>query len=91
MNNPLTDHNQGQCSLTPTDDRPPARSPAAERMRRYRERRRNGLRSFTIVLRESEINALVHFGWLAPESRLDRDAVISALYDFLDRTFAGKR
>jgi hypothetical protein len=36
------------------------RSPAAQRMRRHRERRRDGLRCLTIELRETEMDALVH-------------------------------
>ena len=36
------------------DVEPTARSPAAERMRRHRERRRDGLRCLTIELRETE-------------------------------------
>jgi hypothetical protein len=38
----------------------PARSGAAERMRRHRERRRDGLRCPAIELRETEMDALVH-------------------------------
>jgi hypothetical protein len=37
-------------------DRP---SPAAERMRRHRDRRRDGLRCLTIELRETERDALI--------------------------------
>jgi len=38
------------------------RSPAAERMRLYRERRRSGLRCLLIELRETEIDALIRRG-----------------------------
>jgi len=41
----------------PTPER--AGSAAAERMRRHRERRREGLRCLTIEFRETEIDALV--------------------------------
>jgi hypothetical protein len=37
---------------------------AANRMRQYRERRRNGLRSLMILLRETEIEVLVRKGLL---------------------------
>jgi hypothetical protein len=49
------------------------RSPAAERMRAHRERRRLGLRCLTIQLRETEIDALIHTGLLnadVPERRI---------------------
>ena len=61
-------------------------SPAAERMRRHRERRRDGLRCVLIELRETEIDVLVHKGLLKSETRNDPSAVIEALYAFLDRT-----
>jgi hypothetical protein len=43
---------------------PPPISPAAERMRRSRERRRNGLHYFGIELCETEIDALRRMGFL---------------------------
>ena len=61
-------------------------SPAALRMRRHRERRRDGLRCMTIELRDTEIDALIRKGFLDDEARNNRRAVISALYGFLDRT-----
>jgi hypothetical protein len=61
-------------------------SAGAERMARYRRRRREGLRCLIVVLRESEINALVRRQRLAPESRSDLHAVRKALYGFLDDT-----
>ena len=62
----------------------PAISPAARRMRLHRERRSLGLRCLTIELRETEIDALIREGLLTSETRNDRNAVCSALYDFLD-------
>src|SRR5271167_5025708 len=50
---------------------PIARSPAAERMRRHRERRRDGLRCLVIELRETEIDALIRRGLLNNETRND--------------------
>jgi len=70
----------------PTAAAPTTHSPAAERMRRHRERRRDGLRCLMIELRETEIDALVHKGLLKPETRNEPCAVSEALYAFLDRT-----
>lgn len=65
-------------------DPPP--SPAAERMRRHRERRRDGLRCLVIELRATEIDALIRRGLLNNETRNDPGAIIDALYAFLDST-----
>jgi hypothetical protein len=64
----------------------PARSPAAERMRLHRERRRNGMRCLTIELRETEIDALIRTGLLRADMRNDPNAVTKALYAHLDGT-----
>jgi hypothetical protein len=61
-------------------------SPAAERMRRSRERRRGGLRCLVLELRATEIDALVRMGLLAPETRSDMNAVRRAIYEFFDTT-----
>jgi hypothetical protein len=71
----------------PPDSVPPL-TPAAERMRRCRERRRKGLRFISIELRETEITELVRRGLLNPEMRHDPNAVIASLYAFLDRTLS---
>ena len=63
-----------------------ARSPAAERMRRHRERRRLGLRCLTIQLRETEIDDLARKGLLNADARNDLRAIREALYRFLDST-----
>jgi hypothetical protein len=68
------------------DDLGPRSSPAAERMRRHRNRRRDGLRCLTIELRETEVDVLVRKGMLKPDARNDRSAVILALYAHLDQT-----
>jgi hypothetical protein len=65
---------------------PPAPSPAAERMRRHRERQRDGLRCLTIELRETEIGALIQKGLLSGDNSQNPEAIIAALYDFLDHT-----
>ena len=59
---------------------------AAERMRRHRQRRRDGLRSLTIELHESEVDVLVQRGLLKAEMRNDTSAIIEALYDYLYHT-----
>jgi len=70
---------------------PAAPSAAAERMRRHRQRRCDGLRCFMIELRETEIDALVRKGLLEAEDRHDYDSVQSALYAFLDRALGELR
>lgn len=62
-------------------------SPAAERMRRSRQRRRDGLRSLTIELRETEVDALIRSGYLRRDHRDDANAVTQALYRVFDRIF----
>ncbi len=62
-----------------------ARSPAAERMRLHRQRRRDGLRCVTIELRETEIHTLINTGLLKYEMRNNVEAIRNALYAFLDR------
>lgn len=64
----------------------PTPSAAALRMRRHRERRRDGLRCMTIELRETEVTALVRKGLLSDDARNDLKAVKRAFYGFLDRT-----
>ena len=61
-------------------------SRAAERMRRHRQRRKEGLRCLTVELRESEVHTLVTRGLLSESLRDEPDAVRDALHRFLDRT-----
>jgi hypothetical protein len=65
---------------------PMVRSPAAERMRLHRERRRLGLRCLMIELRETEIDVLIGKGLLNSEMRHDPRVVREALYAHLDQT-----
>jgi len=74
--------------LTVTPPTEPARSAAAERMRRHRERRRDGLRCLTIELRETEIDTLVRIGLLKREMRNDANAITDALYAHFDGTLS---
>ena len=71
-------------TTNPPTATPATRSAAAERMRRHRERRRDGLRCLTIELRETEIDALVRRGLINSETRNDPGAMMDALYAFLD-------
>ena len=50
-------------------------SAAAERMRRHRQRRREGLTHIGIDLRRSEIDGLVRLGFLSAETRNDVTAI----------------
>ena len=70
--------------LPPPSAEPATRTAAAERMRRHRQRRRDGLRCLFIELRETEIDALIKNGLLRSENRDDYESVQSALYVFLD-------
>ena len=62
-----------------------SRSAAAERMKLHRERKKKGMRCLTIELRETEIDALIRNGFLTADTRNDAEAIIDALYAFLDR------
>jgi hypothetical protein len=63
--------------------KPKPRSPA-ERMRLTRCRRRKGLRFLTVELRESEIDALIRRGRLAPDDRAGPAAIRKALYGLFE-------
>jgi hypothetical protein len=64
-----------------------ARTRAAERMRRYRQRRRAGLRSVTVDVREAEIDQLIRYRLLASANRDDPIALRKALHGLLDQVF----
>ena len=67
-------------------------TPAAERMRRYRERRRRGLSCIKVQLRRSEVDALIGCRLLQPAEREDRRALAAALHRYLDANpIAGRR
>ena len=63
-----------------------ARTRGAERMRRCRRRRRDGLRCYRLELRDSEIKALVRRGLLLASEQADTNAITKAMYAFFDRT-----
>ena len=63
------------------------RARAAQRMRRSRQRRREGLRCYTLLIRDEEIKTLIRRGFLAPDQQTNRLAVVKALHAFLDHAF----
>jgi hypothetical protein len=56
-------------------------------MRRCRARRRNGLRLVHVLLRESEIDALIELGILEERIRNNRNALTEAVHRLFDRVF----
>jgi hypothetical protein len=63
-------------------------TPAAIRMRLYRDRRRKNLRCVTVELRETEIDWLIRRGLLNRQKRNDPIALKQALYAFFDHTLS---
>jgi hypothetical protein len=66
---------------------PPTRSStsAAQRMRRYRKQRRQGLRSVRILLAEPDRDALIRMGLLKEDKRHDVEALQTAVLGLLYR------
>jgi hypothetical protein len=69
----------------------PRVSSGAQRMRRYRERRRRGLSCIKVQLRRSEVEALIACKLLEPTEREDRRALAAALHQYLDANPIGGR
>ncbi len=67
----------------PQSTEPAPRSPAAERMRLYRKRRRRGVICMRIELRETVIDGLIEKRFLQQIQRQDPDAIVSAVQDVL--------
>jgi hypothetical protein len=65
---------------------PITRSPAAERMRAHRERKKNGMQCVTLEMRNEEIETLVAKQLLKSDLRRDREAIAQALYKWFDQT-----
>jgi hypothetical protein len=67
---------------------------AAERMRVYRKRRREGMRLVCIPLHVTEIDVLIRIGRLKEDSRTDAEvlqaAVLSLLYQALGESEIGR-
>ena len=59
---------------------------AAERMRRSRQRRRQGLACLTIEIKLTEIDELVRRGLVQEPEKNDYQAVLRGIYEHLDRT-----
>ena len=59
-------------------------TPAAERQRRHRERRRAGIFVVPVELSEDHINVLTATGWLAPKDAADTHACGCAVRCILD-------
>jgi hypothetical protein len=75
-------------STDPAQARARSSSPGAERMRRYRERRRQGSWYVRVPLDPPEIDRLVRLRFLRKEQRRDRQAlqvtVMTLIYRVLD-------
>jgi hypothetical protein len=67
--------------IEPAAARP--RSSSAERMKRLRDRRRQGRMCFMAELEPWAISGLVELGWLAGSRRDDRTAVLDAFRRFV--------
>jgi len=61
---------------------------SAARMRRYRKRKRSGLRFVPLEIREKEIDALIRRGFLVEEDRDQNSAIRRAIYRHLDATLS---
>jgi hypothetical protein len=55
-------------------------------MARLRRRRRDGIRCYTILLRDREIEILVRLGLLSPAERSNRYSIVEAVHRFFDET-----
>lgn len=64
-------------------------SSASARMRVSRQRRREGLFCLNVEVRFSEVDRLIAIGLLPPEERYDRNAIVQAIYKFLDTSPIG--
>jgi hypothetical protein len=64
------------------------RSPAAERMRVHRDRKRSGMRCVMLELRATEIDALIKKRLLKPDARNDKSQIADALYAYFDQELA---
>jgi hypothetical protein len=73
-------------TTNPPTAAPATRSAAAERMRRHRERRRDGLRCVIVDISNTEIDSLIRKGMLKADARNNPYAIEMALYELLERT-----
>ena len=61
-------------------------SPAAERMRRSRQRQRQGLACLIVEVKTDEVDEMVRRKLIREEDRHDRNSVLLGLYRHLDQT-----
>jgi hypothetical protein len=66
-------------------------SPAAQRMRRYRKHRRQGLRPVRILVDETDIDALIRMRLLKEDQRQDPKALQTAVLGLLYRAEENSR
>ena len=59
------------------------RRSAADRMRAYRRRRKQGVRHVRLEVGPAEVEALIAKRYLAPGNREDLTAIASAIYDVM--------
>jgi len=60
-------------------------SPAAQRMRRYRKQRKQGLRYIPIQLHETDVDAFIRLGLLKEDQRQDEEALRTAVMTLVYR------
>ena len=60
-------------------------SPAAQRMRRYRKQRRQGLRPVRILLDETDIDAFIRLALLKEDQHQDEEALRTAVMTLVYR------
>jgi hypothetical protein len=77
-------------SVAPTTE-PMARSSVSERMRRHRQRRRNGFSCYTVQLRRSEVDELVRRGMLQHDTETVRMMWFMRFISFLISTYRAQR
>jgi hypothetical protein len=61
-------------------------SPGVERMRRHRQRRRDGMRCLQLEIRDTEIDELIRRKLLKEEMRNDKQSLLDAFYEFLENS-----
>ena len=76
-------------SIDPTQVRTRSASPGAQRMRRYRQRRRQGTFYIRVELSVPDINALVRLRFLRNAQRRDPEALQVAVMSLIYRVLEG--
>jgi hypothetical protein len=61
-------------------------NPSAKRMRRHRQRRRDGMRCLQLEVRDTEIDELIRRKLLKQEMRNDKQSLLDAFYEFLEES-----